>query len=109
MADPKLSIVAFPLEIQGHELFFHVLVVPRDIDAFLPVWETGANAWVDADLQRRAHVMKGLHGFPAFGSTAALHSFPQEGSPPQAVKMFENLQQQFNIVPAPPGSERRLS
>lgn len=108
MADPKLSILAFPQKIQGNELFFHVLVVPRNIDPFQPWAETGAPAWVDADLQLRAHVMKGLDGFPAFGSTAALYSFTQEGIPPQAGKMFEKLQQQFNIVPAPPGSERRL-
>lgn len=108
MADPKLSILAFPQKIQGNELFFNVLIIPRNIDPFVPWPETGAPAWVNADLQLRANFIKGLDNFPSEGAHVQQFNFAQTGIPTQANKMFELLKQQFNIVPAPVGSERRL-
>ncbi len=108
MADPRISLLAFPQKLVGNELFFNVLIVPRNIDPLASWSDTGAPAWVSADLQLRAMVISSLEKFPAEGSSAAEHLLTQAGIPSTAKPILEHLQTRFNIVPAPPGSERRL-
>lgn len=108
MADPRISLLAFPQRIIGNELFFNVLIVPRNIDPLAPWADTGAPAWVDANLQLRARVIRSLDAFPADGPLAETHDVVQQGIPASAKPIFEHLKTRFNIVPAPPGSDKRL-
>ncbi len=108
MADPRISILAFPQRIVGNELFFNVLIVPRNIDPLNSWPDTNAPAWVNADLQLRAMVISSLNKFPAESPSAVAHDLNQEGIPSSAGPILTHLQTRFNIVPAPPGSERRL-
>lgn len=107
MADPKLSILAFPQKLVGNKLFFNALIVPRNFNPLTP-WDTGVPAWVDANLQLRAMVISSLEKFPAGSPSAEAHTLTQQGIPSSARPIMEHLKTRFNIVDAPPGSDKRL-
>src|SRR2546423_8227716 len=107
--DPKISILTFPQKLVGNILFFNILIIPRNIDPFEPWPETGAPAWINADLQLQAFVISGLDKFP-YSQPAANPPFPLAGIgiPAVANKLFTILKAKFIIVPAPAGSNKRL-
>ena len=99
---PKLSILTFPQKIEGNTLHLNVLIIPRNIDPFQSWPETGAPAWVDANLQLKAFILSGLEKFPFASPASTPKTLNGIGIPGATRKIFTLLQSKFNIVPAGP-------
>ena len=101
----RFSILSFPQRFDGGTLALNIVVLPRNQNPLVPAIEASAPipdapAFADAQLVFEAHLVGSLASFPNNHSLGKIVAAPV-AQPANSRSLFEALQTQFQIAPAP--------
>src|SRR5438270_13858110 len=104
----RFSILPFPQRFEDGTLALNLVLLPRNQNPLLPAIEAhptipDAPPFADAQLAFAAHLVSTLAAFPNNHSAGVIEAAPV-AQPPNGRALFEALEKQFKIEPAPNNS-----